>query len=70
MVSFPLGVPFSSDLIIYCTGYHKSYDYLPGEMRAKLELQKVTGRGGAGMGGMAGWVCGLMEKDGEGRGCA
>ncbi|GIL97456.1 hypothetical protein Vretimale_3099 [Volvox reticuliferus] len=30
----------AADLVLYCTGYLKTYDYLEGEMRSRLELQK------------------------------
>ncbi|GFH07828.1 flavin-containing monooxygenase [Haematococcus lacustris] len=29
-----------ADLVLFCTGYTKSYEYLPGTLRAKLDLQK------------------------------
>ncbi|KAG2495226.1 hypothetical protein HYH03_006500 [Edaphochlamys debaryana] len=30
----------AADLVLYCTGYLKTYEYLEGDMRAKLDLQK------------------------------
>ncbi|KAG2454841.1 hypothetical protein HYH02_000673 [Chlamydomonas schloesseri] len=30
----------AADLVLYCTGYLKTYDYLDGDMRARLDLQK------------------------------
>ncbi|GLC42610.1 hypothetical protein PLESTM_001356100 [Pleodorina starrii] len=30
----------AADLVLYCTGYLKTYDYLEGDMRSRLELQK------------------------------
>ncbi len=30
----------AADLVLYCTGYLKSYEYLEGDMRARLDLQK------------------------------
>lgn len=30
----------AADLVLYCTGYIKSYEYLDGDMRARLDLQK------------------------------
>ncbi|GLI59487.1 hypothetical protein VaNZ11_001372 [Volvox africanus] len=30
----------AADLVLYCTGYLKTYDYLEGEMRSRLDLQK------------------------------
>ena len=29
-----------ADVVLYCTGYEKTYDYFDGEMRSRLGLQK------------------------------
>ena len=29
-----------ADVVLYCTGYTKTYEYLPGDLRAKLDIQK------------------------------
>lgn len=34
------GSRLGADLVLYCTGYQKSYDYLDGTMKSRLHLQK------------------------------
>ncbi len=52
------GEVVEADLVLYCTGYVKSYDYLDGSVKVgKLESWKVGGP--AGFGGWYAWVGGM-----------
>ena len=34
------GSSVAADVIVFCTGYQKTYDYLPGTLKANLQLQR------------------------------